>query len=413
MRPLLRGKLDGTDNQLQYGSLPRQPPQKLARKMQAHQDRLANSPGLPIKLNRIQSCTPSFLGSQGHLDTDRRNSSLTAALSTYTTTFVHLVQMKRLSSGRRARRYCTLFHSYRLHAAFVAAFVECALPPTFQSWFTITNLHVWLLTVRLRALPVPHGMQHIQGLIDHFFQDVEERVRYVLQPGVLPPRSPSTSTLNPGPNSTTPSHTLADDASYVSPYLSSQFYTPPSSVPPPQTFPSVAAYSKAQKRGRAPERVVVRQMQILKEQWAGLGMSMDLGLVRGDTELAASVWRNLLGARGAAGVGLPSANHMKGDIPDGGFRRSVNLVGGMVDRVDKLDVDAEEAKDDQSGVHDFPLHESDRYIPYPELMSTLVTYIRREARRMENAPDSLVLGPRVVGKEGEGVKNLGWGAIRQ
>lgn len=102
---------------------------------------------------------------------------------------------------------------------------------------------------------------------------------------------------------------------------------------------------------------MVRQMKILKEQWAGLGMSMDLGLVRGDAELAAAVWRNLLGARGAAGIGLPDQN-----VPTahGNFRRSVNLVGGMIDRVDKLDVDVEESKDDQSGVHDFPPHESDR-----------------------------------------------------
>ncbi|KAL4066468.1 hypothetical protein V8B97DRAFT_1980105 [Scleroderma yunnanense] len=291
---------------------------------------------------------------------------------------------------------------------------ECALPPTFQSWFTITNLHVWLLTVRLRALPAPHGTHHIQGLIDHFFQDVEERVRFVLQPGVLPPRSPapSTPTSTSTPTAST-SKFRPDDASYVSPYPSSQFYTSPSSIPPPHTFPSAAAYAKAVRSGRAPERLVVRQMKILKEQWAGLGMSMDLGLVRGDAELAAAAWRNLLGARGAAGIGIPGENELNGPSSHEKFRRSVNLVGGMIDRVDKLDVDVEESKDDQSGVHDFPSHESDRYIPYPKLMSTLVGYIRRESHRLENVPDSSVFGPRTVGREGEGIRALGWGPIRQ
>jgi len=246
---------------------------------------------------------------------------------------------------------------------------ECAFPPTFQSWFTITNLHVWLLTVRLRALPAPHGTHHIQGLIDHFFQDVEERVRHVLQPGVLPPRSPPPSTPTPHPAATTPVPKFRpDDASYVSLYPSSQFYTPPSSISPPHTFPSTAAYAKAVKSGRAPERVVVRQMKILKEQWAGLGMSMDLGLVRGDAELAAAVWRNLLGARGAAGISLPGKNEPSAH---GNFRRSVNLVGGMVDRVDKLNVDVEESKDDQSGVHDFPAHESDRWARFLSLYTLL------------------------------------------
>ncbi|KAI6101803.1 hypothetical protein F5141DRAFT_1135777 [Pisolithus sp. B1] len=290
---------------------------------------------------------------------------------------------------------------------------ECALPPTFQSWFTITNFHVWLLTVRLRSLPSPHGTQHIQGLIDHFFQDVEERLRYVLQPGVLPPRSPSQSSPNSPENSTPLPQVRADNASYISPYLPSQFYTPPSSVPPPDTFPSPAAYAKAQKRGRVPERVIVRQMKILKEQWAGLGMSMDLGLVRGDTELAAAVWRNLLGARGAAGIGLPNEKGIKADETRPAFRRSVNLVGGAIDRVDKLDIDAEEMTDDQSGVHDFPPQESDRYISYPELMSALVTYIRRETQRLEAVADSSIFGPRTVGREGEGITALRWGSIRQ
>ncbi|KAI6011307.1 hypothetical protein EDC04DRAFT_3122003 [Pisolithus marmoratus] len=290
---------------------------------------------------------------------------------------------------------------------------SCALPPTFQSWFTITNFHVWLLTVRLRSLPAPHGTQHIQGLIDHFFQDVEERVRYVLQPGILPPRLPSPLSPNSPENSAPLSQVRSDNASYTSPYLSIQFYTPPSSIPPPDTFPSPAAYAKAQKRGRAPERIIVRQMKILKEQWAGLGMSMDLGLVRGDAELAAAVWRNLLGARGAAGVGLQNENAVKSDEIRSAFRRSVNLVGGAIDRVDKLDIDAEESKDDKSGVHDFPPQESDRYISYPELMSTLVTYIRRETQRLEKVADSSIFGPRTVGRENEGIKTLRWGPIRQ
>lgn len=157
----------------------------------------------------------------------------------------------------------------------------------------------------------------------------------------------------------------------------------------------------------------MRQMKILKEQWVGLGMSMDLGLLRGDAELAAAVWRNFLGARGAAGVGLPIESGIKADETRPAFRRSVNLVGGAVDRVDKLNIDAEEMKDDQSGVHDFPPHESDRYISYPEIMSALVTYVRREAQRLEKVADSSIFGPRTVGREGEGIKALRWGPIRQ
>ncbi|KAF8549515.1 hypothetical protein OG21DRAFT_1421161 [Imleria badia] len=258
---------------------------------------------------------------------------------------------------------------------------ECALPPTFQSWFTVTNLHVWLLTVRLRALPAPHGLNHIQGLIDHFFQDVEERVRAVLQPGVLPPRSTSDASLTPTASS------------------------------------EIKHRAELKKRARAPERLVTRHMKIFREQWAGMGMSMDLGLVRGDAEMAAAIWRNLLGGRGARGISRPEVGAKLGqsaaekpEKPE--FRRSVNLVGGLVENVEKIDVVVEETRDDLSGVYDFGANESDRYIAYPELMETLVGYLRHEAQRLERIPDEDILGQRVVGKEGEGVKKLMWGKVR-
>ncbi|KAG2356562.1 hypothetical protein BDR07DRAFT_1339699 [Suillus spraguei] len=299
-------------------------------------------------------------------------------------------------ANRRALLLYNTLCATRADEAFAFWTEECALPPTFQSWFTVTNLHVWLLTVRLRALPAPHGTHHVQGLIDHFFQDVEERLRAVLQPGVLPPRSSS-------PNL---SSAAAEDGS---PYPHSSFYTTPAPLAPKSTFPSTKAYQEAvklQKRSRAPEKLITRQMKILKEQWAGMGMTLDLGLVRGDAEMAAAVWRNLLGARGASGIGL-------GQEGDGkSYRRAVNLVGGLVEDVRKLDVDKEELKDDNSGVHDFAPSENDRYIGYPELMVTLVSYIRREILRLERLDDSVIMGPRRVGREGEGIQNLRWGDIQ-
>ncbi|EJT98266.1 hypothetical protein DACRYDRAFT_24724 [Dacryopinax primogenitus] len=59
---------------------------------------------------------------------------------------------------------------------------ECRLPPTFQTWFLITNLYVWMLTTRLRALPSPHGKNFVQELVNHYFQDAEDRMRIILTP---------------------------------------------------------------------------------------------------------------------------------------------------------------------------------------------------------------------------------------
>lgn len=204
---------------------------------------------------------------------------------------------------------------------------ECHLAPTFQSWFAVTNLHVWLLTVRLRALPQPDAQNHIQGLIDHFFLDVEERIRAVLQPA-------STPNIDPTPDPSSSSSSTASPSSTLS------FYTIANGRP-----------DKKRPRGKAPERLVTRQMKILKEQWAGLGMSLDLALVKGDTEMAGAIWRNLLGGRGARGIIYPSS--LPPDEAQTFFRRSINLVGGKVESVAKIDakgLEVEEATDDGSGV---------------------------------------------------------------
>lgn len=149
----------------------------------------------------------------------------------------------------------------------------------------------------------------------------------------------------------------------------------------------------------------MRQMKILKEQWTGMGMSFDLGLVRGDAELASAVWRNFLGARGARGIVYPSSSNKPA------FRRSINLVGGEVEKValvDKKGLEAEEARDDGSGVHDFAPDEAGLYVQYPELMADIVRYMRKELVRLETVPDTQILG-----KGGDFAQILRFGKIQE
>jgi cytochrome b pre-mRNA-processing protein 3 len=210
-------------------------------------------------------------------------------------------------------------------------------------------------------------------LIDHFFLDIEDRLRAILQPL----------------DSETQSQT--------------DFYAPPSASDPAST-PSVK-----KKRGRAPDRLVKQQMQILKEQWAGIGMSLDLGLAIGDAEMAGAVWRNLLGARGARGIPYDTSP---------GFRRSINpITGGKMSaaRLKLLErgFESEEAKDDNSGVADYPKDRLDKYVAYPELMVDIVAYIHRELKRLEGISDDDVLGlSKELGREGRGVEVLTFGPIR-
>ncbi|KAH3666025.1 hypothetical protein OGAPHI_004214 [Ogataea philodendri] len=50
------------------------------------------------------------------------------------------------------------------------------LPRTFGQWFQITGLHVWLLFVRMRAMPFKVGKNYQQKLVDNFFRDIELRL---------------------------------------------------------------------------------------------------------------------------------------------------------------------------------------------------------------------------------------------
>ena len=133
-------------------------------------------------------------------------------------------------------------------------------------------------------------------------------------------------------------------------------------------------------------------MKIFKEQWAGLGLSFDLGLVKGDMEMAGAVWRNLLGARGAQGIAFPDPSSLSSPVKPRQFRRSVNLVGGEVVNVAKIDLEREEAMDDSSGVHDFAPEEADLYLKYPELMLDVVRYVRQELVRLERLSDEQIIG---------------------
>ncbi|KAJ7714343.1 hypothetical protein DFH07DRAFT_947789 [Mycena maculata] len=232
---------------------------------------------------------------------------------------------------------------------------ECGLPPTFQSWFTVTTLHIWMLVVRFRALPDAYGKRYSECIVDQFFQDVEDRIRYIMQP-------------------------THDYEPYT---FTSTFYINPNA---PKTT------DKKERLARAPDRLVTQQLKIFKEQWTGFCISFDLGVVNGDMQMAGAVWRNLLGARGASGIAFPD------DPSVPGFRRAVNLLGGTVVDPKKIDFEKEAVTDDGSGVHDFPPDEADKYLAYPGLMLEVVQYVRRELVRLEAMSD-------------EEIVDIGWDAL--
>lgn len=54
---------------------------------------------------------------------------------------------------------------------------DLGLLPTFSTWSQVTFLHMYLLTVRLRALPYPESLHtYSRHLIDHFSHNAEHRM---------------------------------------------------------------------------------------------------------------------------------------------------------------------------------------------------------------------------------------------
>ncbi|KZO97414.1 hypothetical protein CALVIDRAFT_536425 [Calocera viscosa TUFC12733] len=177
--------------------------------------------------------------------------------------------------------------------------VDCRLPPTFNTWFMVTNLYVWLLTTRLRALPPPHGRNFVQALVDHFFQDAEDRMRIILTP-------------------------------------------------------------------RCPERVLRTHLITAREQWSGMTLALDCGLVLGDMQLAGAVWRNIFDARGGKEV----------HVPGGGWEKNKNKLPKPEATVAlENDLQAMRAAE----------------LELPRLLYCFVAFVRREIVRLEGVSDEKVL----------------------
>jgi len=59
---------------------------------------------------------------------------------------------------------------------YIDFFKTCAMPDTFQSWFYVLELHVWMLLVRLKS-EGKHGKNLSFYLVDNMWKDLEERIK--------------------------------------------------------------------------------------------------------------------------------------------------------------------------------------------------------------------------------------------
>lgn len=233
---------------------------------------------------------------------------------------------------------------------------ECRLPRTYQVWFQITSLHIYLLLQRFRALPTSKSASNYsQEIINHFFIDAESRMR--IRFGV-------------------------QTARLVKGYMK-EMHT--------QHRGSILSLDEA--------------MSISAGQISGMEREIDA-----DAILAAALWRNIWGAgdwgqgvggvkRKVKGVDRPDEKKSKNDVvnnedddgtPELAQDLGIDVTGKNSYSIAAAQQQAEEARRGKGNTtvantteHLLPTQD----LEYAISLEKLVTFVRRETHRLGNLSD--------------------------
>ncbi|GAA99324.1 uncharacterized protein L969DRAFT_47958 [Mixia osmundae IAM 14324] len=197
---------------------------------------------------------------------------------------------------------------------------QCGMPDSFQTWFGITNLYGWILTVRLRALPAPLGQKFNQQMVNRIFFDAEDKIK-------------------------------------------GDYKIKGSSV-------------------------IKGSMKDLLAQYHGFQTALDEGLVGDDATLAAAIWRNMFGAGWANVAGVK-----------GKARQRTVLTATSGVTPDRMEPPAPappstEPEANMASAQSSQPSTSATEADFAEALERLVLYVRKEVKRTEHVPDSLVLFPK-------------------
>ncbi|KAM0787582.1 hypothetical protein ACM66B_003652 [Microbotryomycetes sp. NB124-2] len=206
---------------------------------------------------------------------------------------------------------------------------ECSLPPSFQTWFSITTLHVWLLQVRLRSLPAPLGRAYIQELVNHYFIDIELRIK--------------------GPYNVTQSRLIKG---YMNDMLE-------------QYHGSCAAYDEGLVGGDAALAAAVWR-NLFGAGWGGIG--------------------GVKGKRAPKVGEVPEVGPNPNPLAVDPVQKKVLKRGQKAEEVFKTDQPVVDPK----FANVTPLYPEDPDLEFVPSLEKVVRFIRREVQRLERLPDSVV-----------------------
>ncbi|GAA6027527.1 hypothetical protein JCM8097_007906 [Rhodosporidiobolus ruineniae] len=232
---------------------------------------------------------------------------------------------------------------------------ECSLPPSFQTWFSLTTLHVWLLTVRLRSLPDPIGRTYQQELINHMFIDLELRMR--------------------GPYAVSQSRLIKG---YMRDLLE-------------QYHGAIAAYDEGLVRGDAVLAAALWR-NVFGAGWGGVGGVKGKRAPKAGE--APEVGPNPLqvtkeGEAGAAAAAGGAEGEAAAALKVDPFQAKLLKKDQSASDVFKTD---EPISDPKIATGSWaPLYPDDPDLEFAQSLEKIVRYIRREVQRMERLPDQVVM----------------------
>jgi hypothetical protein len=125
---------------------------------------------------------------------------------------------------------------------------------------------------------------------------------------------------------------------------------------------------------RTSERAITSYMKEYRDLWNGSQFSLDVGLVGGDWELAGAVWRNLFDAKG---WDLGGKRDEDGELVDVPTPNTSPLRSNPQEAGKEMDL---------------------KEVPYQ--VYTIVAFLRRELKRLEQAPDENIIHNGDIGEWG-------------
>jgi len=138
--------------------------------------------GSTVKLSRYTPVSPAVQSTRFQSTAQGSESSVDAMEESGGTLTDRCIRVLRVVAGPLVKRTVLIGSARTMYECCVEGmnfeefFEACELPDTFQSWFVILHLHIWMCLVRLKT-EGKDGRYLYRKLVEMMWHDVEERIK--------------------------------------------------------------------------------------------------------------------------------------------------------------------------------------------------------------------------------------------